>query len=58
MIWQWSVNLHKNRKETAIYKRRNNTQNTTKTQNTKNRKQRYETRKQTQKNIKKHKSRY
>jgi len=23
--WQWSVNLYKNRKETAINKRRNNT---------------------------------
>jgi len=24
--WQWSVNLQKYRKETAIYKKRNNTQ--------------------------------
>jgi hypothetical protein len=24
--WQWSVNLYKTREETAIYKRRNNTQ--------------------------------
>jgi hypothetical protein len=28
--WQWSVNLYKNRKETAIYERRNNTENNTK----------------------------
>ena len=32
--WQWSVNLYKNREETAIYRRRINT----KTQNTQNRK--------------------
>jgi len=32
--WQRSVNLYRNRKETAIYRRRNNTQNNTKTQNT------------------------
>jgi len=25
--WQWSVNLYKNRKKTAIYKTRNSTQN-------------------------------
>jgi len=41
--WQWSVDLYKNRKETAIYMRRNNTrnitQNITKTQNTQHRKQ-------------------
>jgi hypothetical protein len=30
--WQWSVNLYKNRKETAIYKRGNITQNNTKAQ--------------------------
>jgi len=35
--WQLSVNFHKNKKETAIYKRRNNTQNNTKEQNTQNR---------------------
>ena len=29
--WQWSVNVHKTRKGTAMYKRRNNTQNDTKT---------------------------
>ena len=28
--WQWSVNLYKNMKETAVYKRGNNTQNNTK----------------------------
>jgi hypothetical protein len=28
--WQWSVNLYKNRKGRAIYKRRNNIQNNTK----------------------------
>jgi hypothetical protein len=28
--WQWSVNLYKNREQTAIYKRRSNTQNNTK----------------------------
>jgi hypothetical protein len=28
--WQWSVNVYKTRKGTAIYKRRNNTQNDTK----------------------------
>ena len=33
------VDLYKNRKETAIYKRRNNTQSNTKTQNITNRKQ-------------------
>ena len=32
--WQWSVNLYKNSKETAVCKMRNNTQ----TQNTQNRK--------------------
>jgi hypothetical protein len=37
----------KNKKETAIYKRRNNTQNNTKAQDTQNRKM-YKTRKQTQ----------
>ena len=37
--WQWSVNLYKNSKETAVYKMRNNTQNNTQTQNTQNRKQ-------------------
>ena len=36
--WQRSVNLYKSRKETAIYKRRNNTQNKTK-KNTQNKKQ-------------------
>ena len=36
--WQWRVNLDKKRKETAIYKRRNNTQNNKKAQN-RNRKQ-------------------
>jgi hypothetical protein len=45
--WQWSVNLYKNRKETAIYKRRNSAQNNTKTQNIQNRNQTYKTRKQT-----------
>ena len=28
-LWQWSVNLYKNKKETAIQKRRNSTQNNT-----------------------------
>jgi len=37
--WQWSVDLYKNKKETAVYKRRNSTQNNTKTQNTQNKKQ-------------------
>jgi hypothetical protein len=37
--WQRSVNLYKNRKETAIYKGRNSSQNNTKTQNTQNGKQ-------------------
>jgi len=56
--WQlWSVNLWKCRKETAIYKRRNNTQSNTKTQNTQYRKQTYKTRKQRKKNIKKNISR-
>jgi hypothetical protein len=36
--WQWLVDLYKNKKETAIYKRRNNTQSNTKTQNTQDRK--------------------
>jgi hypothetical protein len=36
-----------NRKETAIYKRRNDAQNNTKTQSTQNRKQKYKTRQQT-----------
>ena len=44
--WQRSVNLCRNRKETAIYRRRNNTQNNTKTQNTQKRKQTYRTRKE------------
>jgi len=34
--WQRSVELYKNRKETAIYKRRYNKQSYTKTQNTQN----------------------
>ena len=38
--WQWSVDVYKTRKGTAIYERRNNTQNYTKTiqrtQNTQN----------------------
>jgi hypothetical protein len=34
--WQLSVNLYKNRKEAAIYKRRNNTQSNIKTQKTEN----------------------
>ena len=29
--WQWSVNFYTNRKETAIYMNRNNTQNNTQT---------------------------
>jgi hypothetical protein len=37
--WLRSVILYKNRKETAIYKRRNNTLNNTKTQNRQSRKQ-------------------
>jgi len=39
--WQWSVDLYKNRKETAIYKRRKSTQNNTQnsTQNTEYRKE-------------------
>jgi hypothetical protein len=45
--WQWSVNLCKNRKETAIYKRRNDTKNNTKAQNTQYRKQINQRRKQT-----------
>jgi len=45
--WQWSVNLYKNRKETAIYKRITNTQNSTIAQNTQNRKQTHQTGKQT-----------
>ena len=49
---QWWVNLYKNRKETAINKRGNNTQNNTKTQNTQNRKQTYTTRNQTYKTRK------
>jgi len=44
---QWSVDLYENRKETAIYKRRNNIKNNTKAQNTQNRKQTHKTRKQT-----------
>jgi len=34
--WQWSVNWFRNRKETAIYKRRNNTQKNTKAKNVQN----------------------
>jgi len=34
--WQWSVSLHKKRKEKATFKRRNKTQNNTRTQNTQN----------------------
>jgi hypothetical protein len=37
--WQRSVDMYKNRKETAIYRRGNDVQNNTKTQNTQNRKQ-------------------
>ena len=55
-LWQWLVNLYKNRKETAIYKGRNNTQ-----QNTKHRIHKIENKPTTQehehkKNNKKHKS--
>ena len=38
---QWSMNLYKNRKETAIDKSRKDIQNNTKTQNTQNIKQTY-----------------
>ena len=34
--WQWSVDLCVDRKETAVYRRRNGTQNNTKTENTQN----------------------
>ena len=43
-LWQRSVDLYVNRKETAIYRRGNNTQNNTRTQNTQNRKENYKTR--------------
>jgi len=49
--WQRSVDLYKNKKETATYKRRNNTQSNTKTPNTQNRKK-----ERKRKNIKKSKS--
>jgi len=39
--WQWSVDLYKNSKDTAVYKMRSNAT----TQNTLNRKQTYKTRK-------------
>ena len=39
--------LVQNKKETAVYKRKNHTQNSTKTQNTQDRKQTYKTRKET-----------
>jgi hypothetical protein len=41
--WQWSVDLYKNTKETAICKWRNNTQNNTKTHNLQNIKQTFKT---------------
>ena len=34
-LWQWSVKLYTNIKQTTIYMGRNNTENSTKTQNTK-----------------------
>ena len=39
--WQWSANLYNNRKEAAIYKRKNNTGSNTKTQNSQNRQKTY-----------------
>jgi hypothetical protein len=45
--WQRLVNLYKNGKEAATYKRRNNRQDNTRAQNTQNRKQTYKTRKET-----------
>jgi len=53
--WQWSVNLYKNRKETAIYKRRN-TQNNTKTQNSQTENIHTKQENKHKKNIKTHKS--
>ena len=47
--WQWSVDLYKNRKETA--QKSNNTQYNTKTQNTQNGKQKYITKNKHKKNI-------
>ena len=41
--WQRSVNLYKNGRETAVYRRINNTQNNTIARYTPNRKQIYET---------------
>ena len=42
-VW---VNWYRYRRETAIYRKRNNTQNNTKAKNVQNRKQSYKTRKQ------------
>jgi hypothetical protein len=50
--WQLLVSLYKNKKETAVYKRINNT----KAQNTQNRKQTYKPENKHKKNIIKHKS--
>ena len=47
--WQWSVKLYTYTKETAIYKRRNNTQNNTKTQK-QNRKQNVQNKKTNKEN--------
>ena len=54
--WQRSVNLYKNRKETAVYRRRNNTQNNTETQNIQNIKQTHKTKNKHNRNIKTRKS--
>jgi len=62
--WQWSVDLYKNRKETDIYRRRNNTQNSTQnntqksreTQNTQNRNKKTKQENKYTENIKRHMS--
>jgi len=54
--WQLLVDLYKNKKETAVYKRINNTQNNTKAQNTQNIKQTYKPENKHKKNTIKHKS--
>jgi hypothetical protein len=54
--WQLLVGLYSNNKETAVYKRINNTQNNTKAQTTQNIKQTYKPENKLKKNTIKHKS--
>jgi len=56
--WQWSVDLCKNREETAIHRSRNNTQHKTKAQGTKQNNTQNNTKKQNTQNSKQNTKQY